>query len=236
MQVLSTKKLTPNQRNLFLGSGFTVVDYNAINIELLDFEIPKIIANAIFTSQNGVRGILNRSKLVPSQFEKDGVMVFCVGQKTKALLEQNGLKVNEMAKNSAELGVILAKKYKNQSFHYFCGSERRDELPDALKKADIQYLEVKTYETTLKLNKFEQKWNGVLFFSPSGVASYFIGNKENVPSIPQQGQNSSPLLICIGETTATEARKHSTNVVVAKTTSVESVITEVVKTLKKDSY
>ena len=228
VSILSTKKLKPNQRDLLLGQGFTLVDYNAIDIAFLDFQLPTKIENAIFTSQNGVRAFFNNNN-VNSGLIKN---CFCVGNKTKALLEENGLKVIEIANSGTDLAQIIANNYKNESFYYFCGRQRRDELPDILKASKTQFIEVNTYKTTLKPHKFDQKWDGILFFSPSGVESYFLGNKDELEAIPQQVQNDHPLLICIGETTAEAAKKYSNKIVIANATSVESVIAKAVKTLK----
>lgn len=224
ISILSTKKLKPNQRNLLLGQGLTLVDYNAIEIEFLDFEIPKRIKNAIFTSQNGVLSILN------SEFRIQNC--FCVGQKTKALLEKSGFRVVETADYGADLAKIITEKYKSESFYFFCGEMRRDDIPNALKKSNIIISEVKTYRTILKPKKFDQKWDGILFFSPSGVESFIVGNKERVEAIPQQVRNDSPLIFCIGVTTADAAKQYFKKVIVANATSVESVIAKAVKTIK----
>jgi uroporphyrinogen-III synthase len=53
-------------------------------------------------------------------------------------------------------------------------------------------------------------------------------------AVSQQVQNDSPVLICIGETTADAARKYSDHIVIANTTLVESVIAKAVNVLKKD--
>lgn len=222
MKILSTKKLKPNQRDLLLGSGFKVVDYDAIGIEFLDFKMPSELKNIIFTSQNGVKSLVHNSEFAPSQWERAGVRVFCVGPKTQTLLEQNGLKVTKTAQNSAELGDFITKNYKTESFYFFCGTIRRDEIPTILKSAKIDVIEVKTYKTTLKPKKFDRKWNGILFFSPSGVESFITENKMN-----------NSIAFCIGTATATEAQKHTSNVVIANSTSVESVLAKTVKTLKK---
>jgi len=57
--VLSTKKLAKNQRSLLLNAGLTLVEYNAIKIDFVPFEVPENIGNAIFTSQNAVLSIQN---------------------------------------------------------------------------------------------------------------------------------------------------------------------------------
>jgi uroporphyrinogen-III synthase len=215
--ILSTKKLKLNQRDLLLGAGISLVDYDAITITFLDFETPSAIENAIFTSQNGVLSFLNKRQ--PLATVKN---CFCVGDKTKALLEENGLKVQEVAQNSKELSEIIVTNYKNSSFLYLCGTMRREELPEVLKKEKIIIFQVKTYQTELKPKKFNQKWDGILFFSPSGVASYLSENKNSQDTIAY----------CIGNTTATSAQEHFENVVVANVNSIESVIAKVVKTVK----
>ena len=213
--ILSTKNLKPYQRDLLLGKGFSLVDYDAIEIQFIDFKIPSEIENGIFTSQNGVNAVLNSDYNIKNYF--------CVGQKTKALLEGNSLKVIETANYGADLAQIIANKHKEKTFYFFCGEQRRDEIPDTLKASNIEFVEVNTYKTILKPRRYEQKWDGILFYSPSGVESYFTLNKT---------VDSTTTLFCIGETTANAAKKHSDNIEVSTTTSVESVIKRAVETLR----
>lgn len=58
--VLSTKKLTENQRNLLLQAGIGLVEYDAISIEVVDFEVEDTIENAIITSQNMVKSLVEK--------------------------------------------------------------------------------------------------------------------------------------------------------------------------------
>jgi uroporphyrinogen-III synthase len=60
--------------------------------------------------------------------------------------------------------------------------------------------------------------DGILFFSPSGIKSYVLKNAITTET-----------LFCIGNTTATEAKKHSTNIIIAKNQTIESVIESVKK-------
>ncbi|MEL6812329.1 MAG: uroporphyrinogen-III synthase [Bacteroidota bacterium] len=216
--ILSTKKLTSSQRELLLNSGLRFVEYDAIAITPLNFEAPKEVENAIFTSKNAVTSILFRDIQIEN--------CFCVGEKTKTLLEENGYKVTKSAKNSTELAHFISKIHTNEAFLYFCGKERLDALPNILKTEKIIFSEIKTYKTDLKLKKFEQKWDGILFFSPSGVESYFSSN----PTLEEDVAKCHAF--CIGETTATAAKKYTDRVITANTTSVESVIAKTVKTLK----
>ena len=224
LSILSTKKLTSPQRELLLNSGLRFVEYNAITTSFIEVEVPKSIKNAIFTSQNGVASISDRDVSIEN--------CFCVGEKTTALLLKNGQNVSKTCKNGAELGEFLIKEYKNESFYYFCGNNRRDELPSLLKKEKMSLFELKTYKTELNLKKFDQNWHGILFFSPSGVESFTKGQKD--PNTDDFLLPKNTQLFCIGETTAQEARKYSSRVIIANSTRIESVIAKAVKTLKNN--
>ncbi len=136
-------------------------------------------------------------------------------------MAENGQKIAKIAENASKLAHFIAKNDKNSAFCYFCGNKRRDELPNILKSAKIDLFVVKTYETSLKSENFDQKWAGILFFSPSGIESFLIENTMG-----------AAIAFCIGETTAAEARKHAGKVMVADLTSVESVIDKAIKVLK----
>ncbi len=211
--VLSTKILKENQRSLLLQAGISLVQYDAIKIEWVPFKIPSEVNNAIVTSQNAVRSILN-SKFKIQQ-------CFCVGEKTKSLLEENGFKVVKMTEYASELASYLVENYKNDSFHFLCGNIRSDEIPSKLKENTIAFEETEVYKTTLNPKKFERNFDAILFFSPSGVRSFVTENKINKSKV-----------VCIGTTTASEAKKHTENVVIANATTVESVIAKTVKKLK----
>jgi uroporphyrinogen-III synthase len=216
--ILSTKKLSVSQRELLINSGLSFIEYDAINIEFIDFEAPAQINNAIFTSQNSVNSFFmngDRSNLIKNSF--------CVGEKTEALLLDFDQKVIKKVENASELVRFIIKYHQNDKFLYFSGTRRRDELPEALKKAKIDVFEIKTYKTELKITKFAQKWDGILFFSPSGVESFTLGNNM-----------ADSTAFCIGETTASEAKRYTNNVIVANSTTVESVIAEAVNALKKN--
>ena len=210
--VLSTKKLSLSQKELLLNAGLCLVEYDAIKIEFLPFEAPNTIKNAIFTSQNAVRSVEGKNL----SFEN----TFCVGKKTEALLTKNNKNVIKMSQNASELAHFIQKNYQNEAFWFFSGSKRRDEIPASFKNSKNTLFEVKTYKTTLNSVKFDQKWDGILFFSPSGVSSF-----------TEKNTLGSSIAFCIGETTASEAKKFSQNIIVANATSVESVIAKVAKTL-----
>lgn len=220
--VLSTKKLLPNQRELLLNAGLSFVEYDAISIKEIPFKAEQPIKNGILSSQNGVAQILAQGLSIEQSF--------VVGKKTAALLTEKGLKVVEIAKNSTELAHFIAKNHKNEHFYYFCGNKRRDELPTILKETKVSFEEVITYETSLKIQSFDQNFDGVLFYSPSGVEAFA---KANPQSLPLKEEKEGCIAFCIGETTADEARKYTDNIIVSNATTIESTIARAVNYLKK---
>ncbi len=218
--ILSTKKLKLNQRSLLLHAGFSLVEYNAIHIDFLSFEAPDNIENAIFTSQNAVLSIQNSAP------KNVGIRIqncFCVGEKTKALLEENGCRVIKMTEYASELAPYLVENHKTDEFHFFCGNIRSDEIPNKLRENNVVFEEIEVYKTTLNPKKFERQFDAILFFSPSGVRS-FCEERSNLI-------NNKATFVCIGTTTAYEAKKFTKNVVISNTTTVESVIAKAAKVL-----
>ena len=218
MTILSTKKLQLNQRELLLNAGISFVAYNAIEIQPVNFTLSRKLKNVIITSQNGAKAII---KSVDKQCIEN---CFVVGDKTTTLLAQNGIKVTKTAQNAKELALFIAKEQHMESFTYFCGKQRRDELPNILKEEGIVCEEVIVYETHLSKRYFDRIFDGILFFSPSGVISFTNANPDST---------ETTIAFCIGQTTATSAKKYFKNVVISNATSIESTIAKAVTTLKK---
>lgn len=212
--VLSTKILSLSQKELFLNSGLGLVEYDALKIELLDVKIPFDQSNLIFTSKNAVKAFLKQAQ----DLDTSNFSVFCVGEKTKLFSQQNGLNVLATADYASELGEILIERYKNETFLFLCGNKRREDLPELLSKNNVQYKELEVYRTHLNSKKFQRDFDGILFFSPSGIQSYQLENSLG---------NST--LFCIGDTTASEAKKYSKNIIIANKPTVENVLVQAIK-------
>ncbi|WP_373057306.1 uroporphyrinogen-III synthase [Zunongwangia sp. H14] len=211
--ILSTKILTSSQQNLILNAGLAYVDYEAIKIDFIGFEAPNV-KNAIITSKNAGKAILKKGVSIEN--------CFCVGEKTSSFLKNEKFKILETATHAAELANIITNKYKHEKFIFFCGNKRREELPAILRNNQVDFTEIEVYKTSLNFQKFSQEFDGILFFSPSAVKSFI---KEN-------GLKDS-VAFCIGKTTASEAKKHIGNIVVATTPSIENVIVQVVKYFRR---
>lgn len=86
---------------------------------------------------------------------------------------------------------LIVQNYSDREFTFFCGNLRRNTLPNALQLASIKYAEIEVYETILQPQRISTPLDGILFYSPSGVESYFNSNDYN-----------NETLFCIGTTTA----------------------------------
>ena len=216
-RILSTKVLLAHQKQALTDIGLEVLESNFIEVGIKNFELKGIKNNLIFTSQNAVRSFLNHPQFEENKSDLQSKKAFCVGVKSKTILTDAGFEVVAYADYASDLTEIICLIYSNESYTFFSGNLRKETLPLALKDAGIEFNEIEVYETQLKPHKIKETVDAILFFSPSGVASYL---KEN--TIKKE------MCFCIGETTAEALEnKHIKNIVIAEFPSVENVITEV---------
>lgn len=214
--VFSTKKLTSEQRQMFDkrmkvdADDFVKIYLNRIPAAALKNRIQ----NVVITSKNAVEALAASIDPAKLKFEN----IYCVGRRTKKLIEARIGKVTHVAKNATALAEHLVDYVEGLEVTYFCSSIRLDELPDILRKNNITVNEVEAYETKYSPVKVPDGVKRVLFFSPSTVESFMM---ENIAG--------KRVAYCIGETTAKEARKYFKTVHVADMPSVDSVI-KLVKT------
>jgi len=208
--VYSTKKLSEIQKRLLPetvaveDSDFIKIRFNRIPPKVVKNEIE----NVIITSKNGVESLLNSFVKQELQFKK----IYCVGRRTKKLIEQNIGTVSHSEKNAEKLAEYLLKNIKGQEVTYFCSDLRLDILPTVLTENGIIVNEIEAYKTMYSPVNVREQFSGVLFYSPSTIESYL------------QDNSTDKIAFCIGESTAKEARKNFKNVQVANLPTVESVL------------
>lgn len=217
IQILSTKTLSKVQKQELVNANFNVVEADFISTQNQSFELKDIFENLIITSQNAAQSILLHSKCEELKTKN----VFCVGLKTKALLEENGFNVIVYVDYASDLAEIITLIYSIESYTFFSGNLRKETLPKALKEAKIKFNEIQVYETTLTPQKIKTTVDGILFFSPSAVESYLKDNKIK-----------AEICFCIGNTTAESLEKVTKNIIVADQPSVENVIDDVIEEYK----
>ena len=208
--IYSTKTLTESQIKKF-DEKVVVKSNDAIKISFNRLPkqlIKKEIEHVVITSKNAVEALLNNFSASELQFKN----IYCVGRRTKKLIEQRIQKVAHQVRNAQKLAEYIVNNSKIKDVTFFCSDMRLDVIPETLGAHDIKVNEVITYETKFDAEKIESTLKGIMFYSPSTVKSYLKVNKP-------QG-----IAFCIGETTAKTASDYFEDVRVAKIPTVESVI------------
>ena len=223
ISILSTKTLSNEQRQAFLDADFDLLEQDFIEVKNNLFELNKINDNLIFSSQNAVLSLMEQNGWEVLKTKT----VFCVGIKTKDLLELNGFKVAVYMDYASELAEIITLIYNKENYTFLSGNLRMETLPNALKSAGITFNEIEVYQTTLAPFKIseQEKFDGIMFFSPSGVESYLTNNKIK-----------KEICFCIGTTTAKALElKKIKNIEIAEIPTIDEVIVAVLEYYKPES-
>lgn len=240
-KVLSTKKLEPSLIDLAKENGVEIIEQDFISVKpvwnqetfdkILGFINDKTL-NIALTSANAVDALNSYMHVSDTYYVVDW-NIFCLSGKTRqAIMNALLLKKNIVgeAGNAAELAnKIISKSVKELVF--FCSNKRRDELPTALKNAGVKVHEVVVYETTETPVTVANDFDAILFFSPSGVQSFFSANELNEDSV----------CFAIGRTTATSIATFTRNKIINSIAPdakmmVEDVIEYFKQETAKDNY
>jgi len=154
---------------------------------------------AVFTSMNAVDAVTN---IVTSQNWKIG----SIGTTTRHLIEQKlpDSTIIATGNNATELAYNLSDQLQGNHVVFFCGDQRRDELPAILKERGIEVEELVVYKTIPQLVKITKQYDGIAFFSPSAVAGFFSINQ----------LEPSTTVFAIGETTSNAVKGYCDNKIV----------------------
>jgi len=169
-------------------------------------------ATVVFTSGNAVEAVATELDGHEPEWE-----IFCLGQSTLDLVTRYfgpGL-IAGFADNAAELAESIIETGGATDVIFFCGDLRRSELTNSLQQSGIEVEEIVVYQTVLVPQKLKKNYDGVLFFSPSAVNSFFELNKAGEKTI----------FFAIGKTTAAELKKKTTNkILVSEEPTKETVV------------
>jgi uroporphyrinogen-III synthase len=155
-------------------------------------DLPGAPSVVVFTSVNAVEAVRG-----------SGWKIFCTsGATRRKVAERFGEPaIAGTADSAAELAATIVGEGWVKAVWFFCGEQRRNELPARLKQAGIELHEVVVYRTKLTPRKIGRDYDGIAFFSPSAVESFFSVNK-----IPVHTR-----LFAIGGTTAETIRRYCDN-------------------------
>jgi uroporphyrinogen-III synthase len=156
-------------------------------------ELFQNLITAVFTSKNAVMAVAEHFQN-PIAWK-----VFSIGVTTaKGVTQFLGTQVAGRADDASALAEIIIQSG-SKEVYFFCGNIRRDDLPEMLRNANILVHEIVVYETITTPHTLTQRYDAVLFYSPSAVQSYFSANQ----------LDPKTMLFAIGDTTAAEVRQHT---------------------------
>jgi uroporphyrinogen-III synthase len=166
---------------------------------------------AVFTSMNAVDVV---GKLVTT---KPSWKIFSIGNATKNLIiKYFGMEsIADTAENALKLAEKIVERKDIREVTFFCGDQRRDELPETLNCNGIKVHEVIVYTTIEKAQAITRMYDGILFFSPSAVNSFLLKNKIA----------AGTQLFAIGATTANALQPFTNqHVIIAETPGKENLV------------
>jgi len=231
IRILSTRPLEQPFVQHLKDQGIAADSMAFIEIKARpDQELKKEIALLSLQKKNVVFTSLNAVEIVGASLnnKQPGWQIFCMGSATRKIVSE--VFGPESIAGSADTAKALADLMVEQNIVgevlFFCGNWRRKELPLHLAKHKIEVREKIVYETSLTPHAVSMMYDGILFFSPSGVKSFFSLNQ------PDPGT----VMFAIGDTTANDIRKYGDNkVIVSDRPATENLMSTVIKFFQSNS-
>lgn len=220
-KILSTKTLSAKNNKRLIDSSFELQEHSFICTNSIVQDTTAGLLNAlaqqsltvIFTSANAVNAVAEKLLFQPKW------KVFCINGKTQRTIEKLFLKSEVLG--SSPTGELLAEQILQHAntLHvvFFSGSKRLHTIPDALLNAGCHLQEIVVYETLYNPVVFDENFDGIVFFSPSGVESFFSVNKISKETV----------LFSIGPTTTKAIQKYSENIIECAFPSEEEMVSVV---------
>ena len=155
-------------------------------------------AVVVFTSMNAVAAVAAHIHDSVPRWR-----IYCTGQTTQELVKKyfGETSIAGIADSAGELAQRLVDAAYTGNVIFFCGDQRREELPGILRSNHIEVTEVWVYRTIATPHVINKQYDAVLFYSPSAVVSFFSVNKPG----------KQTLLFAIGNTTAGAIKEHAAN-------------------------
>jgi len=209
VRILSTRPLEAALIGQAVEKNITIHALPFISIEPVKDEVLSrrvrslgdLALTVVFTSVNAVETVAKMLGAAKAGHWK----IFCIGAATGGMVADH-FDLAAVA-GTAHSASALADEILHQApveVFFFCGDQRRDELPDKLSAAGVRVNEWVVYRTIQTPHRIETSYDGVAFFSPSAVHSFF-----SVNTLP-----ATTPLFAIGSTTANAIRTYCPNPVI----------------------
>jgi uroporphyrinogen-III synthase len=165
VSILSTKTLGADAKSIVGARGWTLIEEDFIAVRPLHPSLPDPTPGtlAVFTSENGV---------IPGNWP-----VACVSGRTLEAVRAQAMDVVCTAPHAKALAQAIIADGRFTKTVFFCALDHRPELTNTLRDAGIPVQEVPVYETICTPKLIAPPFDAVLFFSPSGVDSFFQVNR-----------------------------------------------------------
>ena len=173
--------------------GIPAKDFRKDRVNLADHTA------VIFTSRSAVDHFFRIAKELRVEVS-DTMKYFCISESTAFYLQKyvqyRKRKIFHGKQNFADL-IDIIRKHKGEKFLLPCSDIHKVSMSDLLDSNEIDYTKAVIYKTVASnLSKLEiEKYDMLIFFSPSGVASLF----KNFPNYQQNGA----IIAAFGPTTST---------------------------------
>lgn len=174
-------------------------------------------ANVVFTSMNAVEAVTEMLEGFVPEWS-----IYCMGHKTKQLVTNyfGANAISGTADNAAELADKIIETEEPEEVIFFCGNQRRDELPRKLREQNISVNEIVVYQTIAIEHSIEKKYDAILFFSPSAVESFFKKNK----------LTDKAIVFAIGNTTSETIQKYCSNkIMISRSPGKDELVAQVIE-------
>lgn len=224
LRILSTRPLDTSLIDEAAAQGIILdirsfIETRPITAEALNRHIRELSVHpltAIFTSINAVEAVAGFLRAETGSAPLNNTLpwkIFCLGYATRTLAreyfgEEAFAETSDSSTPFDSAGVLadfIIRQGVTQEVFFFCGDQRREELPNKLQQQGIRVNEITVYSTTQIPQKTDSSYDGIVFFSPSAVHSFFSANP--LPA-------DATLLFAIGQTTAAAIRSYCTNQII----------------------
>ena len=228
IKVLSTKKLLPSLVEQAKQNHLDIIEQEYISIkpvwsqEISDRILNTVPSGSTYIALTSAVAIEVLSAHMTSETHPSirGWKIYCLSGKTKQAILESPLSKNIVGE--AGTAAALAEEIIRQGIQeilFLCSNQRRDELPDALQAAGIKLHEVVVYESSeVPVAAPVKDLDALLFFSPSGVRSFFAANRLHPDAV----------CFAIGPTTAKCLGDFTRNRIVTSTSPDPKVLVEAV--------
>lgn len=182
----------------------------------------------IFTSRHAVEyiGTLLKEDSIPAPAQWK---IYCLMGATQNSVQQYfpATQITGTAASASELANVIIADAPAIPLVFFCGDQRREELPSLLQEKNIAFTEVTVYETKETPQEIHAAVDAILFFSPSAVRSFFTLNR----------LSENTVCFAIGATTAKTISGFTSNTIITgKLPGQEALLQEVYQYFELNTY